>query len=215
MRAHPEMRNSVGQTLEKGFLRQLIAGDSDISAVLHFDGDSGKLVAEDPQFIFYLRNVPWKSFADELGFEGIGFESRYDFALSFSGADRDIAERIFEMLTEAEMEVFYDKNEAFRILAENVEEYLGPIYNSEASLVVAVMGTSYPRRLWTQFESRAFRDRFKNGQVVPVLVDDFEITDLSDAPKIGYTRIKRGPELDAQIQSLVDDLVKKVHEARH
>ena len=39
-----------------------------------------------------------------------------------------------------EFEVFYDKNEEHRILAENVEDYLGPIYRSEAAFVVCFLG---------------------------------------------------------------------------
>ena len=51
------------------------------------------------------------------------FPSRYDFALSFAGADRNIAEALFRVLSDDEMEVFYDLNEMLhRILAEDVEE---------------------------------------------------------------------------------------------
>ena len=49
----------------------------------------------------------------------------YDYALSFAGSDRDIAEALFRELQEREFEIFYDKNEQHRILAEDVEEYLG------------------------------------------------------------------------------------------
>jgi len=46
--------------------------------------------------------------ADEVGFVSMDFPSRYDFALSFAGSDRDIAEALFSALEENEMEVFYD-----------------------------------------------------------------------------------------------------------
>ncbi|HYS09029.1 MAG TPA: hypothetical protein VEP66_09800, partial [Myxococcales bacterium] len=50
---------------------------------------------------------------------------------------RDIADAIFKGLDEREIAVFYDKNEQHRILAEHVEEYLRPIYQSEASFADA------------------------------------------------------------------------------
>ena len=50
------------------------------------------------------------------------------------------------------MEVFYDQNEQHRILAEDVEEYLAPIYASDALLVVCILGPEYPKRIWTKFQ---------------------------------------------------------------
>jgi hypothetical protein len=54
---HPEQRGSVSQVVSKGFLRDLIESSPDIQRVLHFDGIT--LVAQDPQFIFYIRNLSW------------------------------------------------------------------------------------------------------------------------------------------------------------
>ena len=87
--------------------------DSEISAVIHFDKVAEQITVEDPQFIFFIRNIPWKSFASELGFMGVEFKNRYDFALSFAGEDRPLAEALFTELEAAEVEVFYDKNEPY------------------------------------------------------------------------------------------------------
>jgi hypothetical protein len=111
MRRHSELRGSVGQVVDKGFLQNLIESNAGIQQVLHFDRDSELLTVEDPQFLFYIRNIPWRQFARELGFFSVDFKRRYDFALSFAGADRDVAEALFNKLIEDEVEVFYDKNE--------------------------------------------------------------------------------------------------------
>src|SRR5262245_19661129 len=97
------------------------------------------LTVEDPQFVFFLRNLSWNKFAERVGYLNIRFDSKYDFALSFAGINRDYAQRLFELLSEREFAVFYDANEQSRILAENVEDYLGPIYKSEASYVIAYL----------------------------------------------------------------------------
>jgi hypothetical protein len=78
---HPEQRGSVTQVVSKGFLKDLIESSSDIQRVLHFDPVSSTLVAQDPQFVFYIRNLSWPQFADEVGFVSLEFPSRYDFAL--------------------------------------------------------------------------------------------------------------------------------------
>jgi hypothetical protein len=54
IRSHPELRGSVSQVVDKGFLRILIESDEEIRSVLHFDQNSDQLTIEDPQFLFYI-----------------------------------------------------------------------------------------------------------------------------------------------------------------
>src|SRR5208337_3472356 len=159
------------QVVTKGFLVDLIHSSEDVQKVLHFDSVINTLVAQGPQFVFYIRNMSWPIIAEEVGFLSMEFPSRYDFALSFAGEDRTIAESLFNALQDNELEVFYDKNERHRILAENVEEYLAPIYASEAQFVICMLGSTYPTKIWTKFESKQFRESFKNGEVIPILLD--------------------------------------------
>lgn len=148
---HQEQRGSVSQVVTKGFLNDLIASSQEIQRVLHFDNKSHVLVAQDPQFIYYIRNISWPQLAEEVGFISMDFPSRYDFALSFAGSDRKIAEKLFNILTENEIEVFYDKNEQHRIIASDIEEYLSPIYQSDAKFVVCIIGKDYPNRIWVNW----------------------------------------------------------------
>jgi hypothetical protein len=59
---HPEQRGSVSQVVSKGFLKDLIEASADIQRVLYFDSDSKTLVVQDPQFVFYIRNLSWPQF---------------------------------------------------------------------------------------------------------------------------------------------------------
>ena len=68
IRQHPGMRGSVGQVVDKGYLRELVESDPDISQVVHYDSSAEQITVEDPQFIFFIRNIPWKQFATDLGF---------------------------------------------------------------------------------------------------------------------------------------------------
>lgn len=211
---HPEQRGSVSQVVSKGFLAALIESSEDIRRVLHFDSINSTLIAQDPQFVFYLRNISWQSLAEEVGFLSLEFPSRYDFALSFAGSDRPIAEAIFNKLEDAEVEVFYDLNEQHRILAEDVEEYLGPIYASEASIVVCVLGPDYPKRIWTKFESQQFKQRFKSGDVVPIVLSNAPLGIFDEAARVGHIAWDVGASVDEKAEEVVAILIRKCAEIR-
>jgi hypothetical protein len=211
---HPEQRGSVNQVISQHYLRDLIRSSPDIERVLHFDEVSSILVAQDPQFIFYIRNISWPTLAEEVGFVSMEFPSRYDFALSFAGIDRNIAEAIFHALEEDEMEVFYDRNEQHRILAEDVEEYLAPIYSSDAQLVVCIIGPDYPKRLWAKFESTQFRQRFKSGGVVPIVLDTVPLGMFDLVSQVGHISWKTEADLNAQAADAARLLSRKCAEFR-
>lgn len=211
---HPEQRGSITQVVTKGFLEELITSSADMQRVVYFEKLSATLVAQDPQFIFYIRNLSWARFAEEVGFVSIEFPSRYDFALSFAGSDRDIAEALFEYLHENELEVFYDHNEQHRILASDVEEYLAPIYASDAELVVCILGPGYPKRVWTKFESEQFKKRFRYGEVIPIVLSDTPLGAFDPAAAVGYISWKRDGDFGAQLRAAGELLIKKSVDVR-
>jgi hypothetical protein len=211
---HPGQRGSVSQVVTRGFLKDLIESSADIQRVLFFDSISGTLVVQDPQFIFYIRNLSWPQFADEVGFVSLEFPSRYDYALSFAGSDRDIAEALFAALQDHELEVFYDRNEQHRILAADVEEYLAPIYNSDATLVVCILGPDYPKRVWTKFESNQFKQRFTSGEVVPIVLSTAPPSTLDPAAAVGHVNWDRNGDFSQQVEETVKVLVRKCADFR-
>lgn len=211
---HPEQRSSVAQVLTKGFLQELIDNSADIQRVLYFDKNSGTLVVQDPQFVYYIRNLSWTQFAEEVGFVSLDFPSRYDFALSFAGSDRDIAEALFAALQEREVEVFYDRNEQHRMLAEDVEEYLGPIYSSDAQLVICILGPDYPKKIWTKFESGQFKQRFRSGEVIPIVLNNAQLGVFDEAARVGYISWDRNLDFRRQVAESTDVLIQKSLEIR-
>lgn len=210
IRQHPGMRGSVGQVVDKGYLRELTESDPDISAVVHYDSSAEQLTVEDPQFIFFIRNIPWKQFAADLGFLGVDFQNRYDFALSFAGEDRSVAEELFRQLQDAESEVFYDKNEQHRILAVDIEEYLRPIYQSEARFVIVLLSRSYPKKVWTKFESDQFKERFKTGHVLPVWFSDAPVGVFDESRKVGGLTLDVSLPIDQEVGRIVPLLLQKL-----
>jgi hypothetical protein len=170
------------------------------------------MTVEDPQFVFFLRNLSWNKLAERVGYLNIRFESKYDFALSFAGADRAIAERLFDALTERELSVFYDLNEQSRILAENVEDYLGPIYKSEASYVLALLGPEYPKRIWTKFESEQFRSRFGEGAVIPIWFTTSPPGMFDESTRVGGITFDPNGDVEVQVNNIANLVSKKIAE---
>ena len=210
----PNLKGSISQVLTKGYLKDMISNSDDFKEVLFLEDKSSLLVAQDPQFIYYLKFLPWSTFSKEAGYLTMNFDSIYDFALSFAGTNRNIAEMIFNELQNNEFEVFYDYNEQYRIIAENVEDYLRPIYRSEASFIIVVIGPDYPKRIWTQFESLQFKKRFKSGSVIPVILSNVELSAFDITNKIGHLILNINEDLLPQIIKIVDLLIKKIGDLR-
>jgi hypothetical protein len=214
MAQHPEVRGSVSQVIDKGYLSEIIRTRPDIEALLHFDARSGFLAAEDPKFLYFCNNLIWPKFARQVGYFSVAFKHKYDFALSFAGEDRQLAESLCNELVENEVAVFYDKNEQQRILANDVEEYLAPIYRSESRFVLPLLSRHYPKKIWTKFESIQFKDRFGDRGVIPIWFNDNEPGIFDESRRVGGLPFDVNGDLSAQAKSIAHILRKKLEEER-
>lgn len=212
--ANPALRGSVSQVIEKGHLATLLGSEPRIGELIHFDAQSQLLTTEDPKFLYFIRHMIWAKFARQVGYDAVEFRGKYDFALSFAGIDRTLAEMICKGLQDRELHVFYDDNESHRILGQDVEEYLAPIYRSEASYVVPLLSNTYPVRIWTKFESDQFRDRFGSNSVIPVLVDGHQPSSWDPAATVGYLTVRNGDDFAADIERTVEMLCSRILEDR-
>lgn len=215
LRINPEHKGSIGQVLEKGFLSSLISDKSEVlGSYFHYEPSTRILSVEDPKLVFFLKNTVWRAFTRKAGFTSDYFKGAYDFALSFAGADRSIAERLFNILTELEIPVFYDENEQHRIVAQNLEDYLAPIYRSEARYVIPLMSPNYPGRIWTKFESDNFRDRFGENSVIPIRFSNVTEGFFSEERKYGGFFLKVDDDIEQQLQIMAHQLAKRLVEDR-
>lgn len=207
---NPSHKGSVGQVVEKGYLESFLNTNPIFTDVIHFDKNTHILNIEDPKFFYYIRNIEWSKFSNQIGYTNTNFESKYDFALSFAGADRKVAEKLFECLTESEISVFYDKNEQHRILAEDVEAYLGPIYKSEATYFVVLLSNDYPNRIWTKFESTQFKNRFGEKSIIPIWFSDCPRSLFDKTTEVGGIEFDIKSDYDAQINEITNLLIRKL-----
>ena len=207
----------MGQVIDKGYLSALLRNkerSASLGDYFHFETSTAILSVEDPKLIFYLKNLVWRAFTREVGFPSDVFQHRYDFALSLAGANREHARRLFDILTEREVVTFYDEDEQHRILAQNVETYLAPIYRSEAKYVVPFLSPEYPTRIWTKFESDNFRQRFGENAVIPIRYSTSRPGFFSDDPKYGGIAFDPTGDVEEQLQIIAEMLCKKLIEER-
>lgn len=199
--------------LDKGFLVALL-NDPDKKDLFephfHFEPSTEILSVEDPKLVFYLKNLIWREFTRQVGFPPSIFKGRYDFAMSFAGADRATAKRLAEILADREVSVFYDEDEQHRILAKNVEEYLGPIYRRDADYVVALLSPAYPTRIWTKFESDNFRERFGSNSVVPIRYRTAQPGFFSEEHEYGGLSFDPDGDVETQLQSIAETLSRRL-----
>ncbi|CAD7036216.1 TIR domain-containing protein [Pseudorhizobium halotolerans] len=217
MAEHPDMKGSISQVIDKGWLQALL-DDPEKTKVLgpyfHFEPSTSVLSVEDPKLIFYLKNIIWRVFTRQVGYKADYFEGRFDFALSFAGANRSLAEKIFALLSEREVSCFYDENEQHRIISQNVEDYLAPIYRSEARYVVVLQSPEYPTRIWTKFESDHFRERFGRNEVIPIRFTTVVPGFFTEDAKYGGLAFDPKGDEDEQAGLIVDMLCKRLIEDR-
>lgn len=206
----PSMKNSIHQIVDKGYLDAIIKQNQEIQDVLHYDGQSRILSIEDPKFYYYIKNLLWSKFSQQIGYLDKKFDKEYDIALSFASENRKIAELLYNELTEREISVFYDKNEQHRILAENVEDYLAPIYRSEAEYVVVLLSAHYPKKIWTKFESDNFKHRFGENSIIPIWFNDTVISVFDESGKYGGIIFNNEEDIESQIDTIVDTIAKKL-----
>ena len=217
MNAHPDMKGSISQVIEKGWLSVLLSDPEKadiLNPYFHFEQSTGILSVEDPKLIFYLKNIIWRVFSEQVGYKASYFKGRYDFALSFAGADRALAKRLHEILTEREVPTFYDENEQHRIISQNLEDYLAPIYRSEASYVIVLQSPDYPTRIWTKFESDNFRERFGKNEVIPIRFSTVVPGFFSEDAKYGGLMFDPAGDLEAQAVAIVHQLCARLIEDR-
>ena len=211
----PDFKLSISQIVEKGHLKNLLDKNEELRSNIHYDDISKILTIEDPKFMFYLKNLNWSKFAKEIGFINAQINKKYDFALSFAGEIRDLSEKLSEILSnEYHYNVFYDMNEQSEILGRNLDEYFKPIYSSDTEYVVLFLDDNYAKKVWTVFESTAFKERFSQDEVIPVIINKTTINPTDILHNKGFITIDFEKEIEPQIQNLASLLDVKLKNKR-
>lgn len=209
MAAHPKDRPSISVVIERPYLANLVS-QPDITQLLHYDADTKTLSIEDPHLAYVLRNQDWDAFVRRCGFTNINFSTDYDIALSFSGEDREFAERLFFALQDLGLTVFYDWNEQHKILGEDVERYLEPVYRDGSTYVVAILGETYGERHWTAFEASIVEGRIESHAVIPIWSKRARVGAFDRTRSVGGMQFDPGGDLGTQAEGIAETISRKL-----
>jgi hypothetical protein len=110
--------------------------------------------------------------------------------------------------------VFYDKNDQHLILGVDIETYLAAIYQSEARFVVPLLSKTFPKKIWTKFESEQFKDRFGDNSVIPIWFADAPPGVFDETSRIGGFSFDPRGDLEKQIAEICRALIRRVGDER-
>lgn len=213
-RRHKLQEISVRQVIDQDYISNLVA-NIQIAEMFHYNKTNHTLSIEDPQLMYYLKNIDWPRFTSEVGFTNLAPQKPYDVALSFAGEDREFAEHLRNFIEEHDLTVFYDKSEESKILANDVEAVLGPKYSDESRFVVAVLGERYGEKRWTLFESDKYKHRIENHEVIPVFSKKLPQSAFDPLVSIGGRTFDPDGNLEAQAKDIANAVAQKLAESSH
>lgn len=135
----------------------------------------------------------------------------YDFALSFSGAQRAFARDLANALTGRGCKVFFDEYETPSLLGRNLAEELYKVYSEQARYCVILVSSAYKAGPWTNQERRAALDKAISessaAYILPIQVEDVQLPGLSSS--VAYLKADVGASEIARIlyEKLVADML--------
>lgn len=114
-------------------------------------------------------------------------EFRFDFGISFSGFDRELARQLRNELMQSGLSVFFDEDFEHEMIGHDGSLYLRNVYSRECRFCVVLISHSYDMRDWTNLERESIQSRELQGErgaLIPVLVEDYQ------PPWLPLTRIR-------------------------
>ncbi|MCH8010614.1 MAG: TIR domain-containing protein [Candidatus Marinimicrobia bacterium] len=116
---------------------------------------------------------------------------KYDFAISFAGEERKIAESLALKLIEKGIRVFYDNFELHKLWGEDLAEKLYRIYSEESKYCIILVSEKYLEKMWTTHERKSALQKQitqKGRYILPIRIDEVSLPGLPDT--IGYINFK-------------------------
>jgi hypothetical protein len=131
----------------------------------------------------------------------------FDFAISFAGNDRTLAERLGSLLTARGAAVFIDSSFRAYLWGKRLDRVFEWVFGTATKYFIPIISRSYIERLWPQHEwDAAIREAEKRAPqefILPLRLDDTPIAGLPST--IGYIDLRKH-----SINDVADLLIKKL-----
>jgi hypothetical protein len=150
---------------------------------------------------------------------------QYDFAISYAGEEKSIAQGIHDAIKEryANYSVFFALKEIDKLVGKDGEIFFDKLF-VESKQVIVVLSENYKRKEWTRYEWDIIKERSEENRCIPIKVDRVKILGLpsnliylsfeNNFNEISEICIKRllqfeqlnGIDRDSDLQKLVKEL---------
>lgn len=138
----------------------------------------------------------------------------YDVAISYRRDDRKTAKKLYNALSEHDLDIFFDYQEQVQLLGENVGELLTDIYGSWSRVFVPIISMGYFEGVYTTKEFDAATSN-KYIKMVPVIAEERALADKRHQTRVNKVlsvAYLKKEESYKRIADLIYDLVKKSRE---
>ena len=111
-----------------------------------------------------------------------------------------------------DVHVFFDSFYEGNYLGQAWGSKFKSIFGDQSDLVVCILDENHLRKIWPTFERDCFTPRVSSGEVIPIFLDDFNIScNLNDIVRIDFKWNPDDPEwkrraTDAIVIKLIDRL---------
>jgi hypothetical protein len=205
--ANEEVRGSINNIKEYR-VNSLLESKPICNQYFYYNSETKNFAIEDPALFYYLKHLNWENLRKACGFRDIeNFE--FDFALSFAGENRALAEIIADLLLVLDCTVFYDAHFEANYLGKAWGKQFQEIFGKKSRFVVCLLDIHHKEKIWPTFERDCFIPRVADDAVIPIYLDDSVFVGIpKDIIGIDFKKMDRANET-----SITDEIVMKL-EAR-
>ncbi len=173
---------------------------------IYLNKDSESITIEDPSFGLYLTLANLDEIGQSIRLRRSGYP--WDVAVSFAGEDREVVERLKNILNNSGYTVFYDFDVQHQLWGIDLRAKLADVYANDAQYMLIFLSKHYPEKDWTNFEFEIGKDaRSKRTAtyLLPVVIDDVAVVGLSS--NVGHIDLRR-----CSVEQLAASLIDKIEQ---
>lgn len=168
---NPDVKGSINNIKETR-INILLKSNELCDRYFYYNSQIKSFAIEDPALFYYLKHLDWDELRKSCGFKENEDDYEFDFAISFAGENRAVAEKIAELLGVLDCTVFYDKYYENNYLGRVWSNQFQEIFGKKSRLVICLLDAKHREKIWPTFERECFEPRIPDGAVIPIFLDD-------------------------------------------
>jgi hypothetical protein len=173
---------------------------------IYLNKGAESITIEDPSFGLYLSLTNLDEIGQSIRLRRSGYP--WDVAVSFAGEDREIVERLKNILNDSGYTVFYDFDVQHQLWGIDLRAKLADVYANDAQYMLIFLSNHYPEKDWTNFEfeiGKNARSKRTGSYLLPVLIDDVTVVGLSS--NVGHIDLRR-----CTVEQLAESMIEKIEQ---